>query len=71
MSLKPKTPRGKFRFRAANAIDAVVVMVLGVALLAGKIKGVVLGPANVAVGVATLIAGVLLLAEDIGLLRGR
>ena len=54
----------KDRFNAVEAIDSVVVLILGTAWLAGKIKGIVLDPINIGVGIATLVAGVLLLAYD-------
>ncbi len=64
-------PAMKSSFRLVSAMDSIVIFILGWAWLAGKINGIVLGPVNVAVGIATVISGVLVLAEEIGLLTGR
>lgn len=62
-------PKNKFRF--VDTSDAIVVCILGVALLAGKIRGVVMGPLSICIGVSTIISAILLLLEDLQVLRGR
>ena len=64
-------PLSKNKFRFVDTSDAIVVCILGIALLAGKIRGVVLGPINICVGISTIISAILLLLEDLQVLRGR
>ncbi len=58
------------RINFVELSDSLIVAVLGVALLAGKVAGVVASPANFVVAAGTLSAAALLLLADFHVLRG-
>ena len=64
-------PKPKHKHRFVNSADALLAMMLGLAMFIGKIKGVPFGIVSVSVGGATMIAGFLILLDDINLLKGR
>ena len=59
------------RVNFVEVSDSVTVVLLGAALLMGKVAGVVASPANHAVAAGTLLAAGLLLLADFHVLRGR
>ena len=58
------------RINFVGVCDSLTVAILGVALAAGKIAGVVASPANSAVAAGLLLAAVLLLPANLRVLRG-
>jgi hypothetical protein len=53
--------------RIMEALDGATIVMIGLFWLAGKIRGVVLGPLNIAIGTGTVVSGLLLLLEALGI----